>query len=195
MKSHVSKITLLAIIISMALITHYIESILPSLFPFAPGVKLGLANIFTLFAITVLGYREGLVVAVLRCILATFLGSPLSTLAFSLSGAVFAYLAMSLAVYFSRGGVSYIGISVLGSCFHNIGQILISIIILNSTYIVSYLPIMIIMSLPTGLFIGYCTYYATKALYTSHALVQFLDDKGKDVFKTNYNKLKLRSKA
>lgn len=195
MKNYTAKITLLAIILSMALITHYIESMLPSLFPFAPGVKLGLANIFTLFAITVLGYKEGLLVAVLRCVLATFLGSPLSTLAFSLSGAILAFTAMSVMVYFSRGGVSYIGVSVLGSCFHNIGQIIVSAFILNSVYIISYLPVMIIMSLPTGLFIGYCTYYATKALYKSNALMQFLDNKGKDIFKTNYDKLKLRSKA
>lgn len=195
MKNRTAKITLLAIILSMALITHYIESMLPSLFPFAPGVKLGLANIFTLFAITVLGYKEGLLVAVLRCFLATFLGSPLSTLAFSLSGAILAFTAMSVTVYFSRGGVSYIGVSVLGSCFHNIGQIIVSAFILNSVYIISYLPVMIIMSLPTGLFIGYCTYYATKALYKSNALMQFLDNEGKDIFKTNYDKLKLRSKA
>lgn len=195
MKNNVSRLTLLAIIISLALITHYIESLLPVLFPFAPGVKLGLANIFTLFAITVLGYREGFIVAVLRCILATFLGSPLSTLLFSMTGAIFAFAAMSAVVYFSKSGVSYIGVSVLGSCFHNIGQIAVSIILLNSTYILSYLPIMIIMSLPTGIFIGFCTYYATKALYASHAISQFLEEEGRIKFEINYNKLKLRSKA
>ncbi len=195
MSKRVSKLTLLAIIISMALVTHYIESLLPSLFPFAPGVKLGLANIFTLFTITVIGYKEGLVVAVLRCVLATFIGTPLSTLLFSLTGAICAYIAMSLVLSLSRGGVSYIGISVLGSCFHNIGQIVAAGLILNSVYIVSYLPVLIIMSLPTGLFIGYCTYYATKALYASRALCQFLDAGGQNKFETNYNKLKLRSKA
>ena len=194
MKRSVSKMTLLAIIISMALVTHYIESMLPSLFPFAPGVKLGLANIFTLFAITVLGYKEGLIVAVLRCILATFIGSPLSTLAFSLTGAILAYAAMSLALYFAKSSLSYIGISTLGSCFHNIGQILAAGLILNSVYVIAYLPVLIIMSLPTGLFIGFCTYYATKALYNGKALGQFLNKSENAEFEINFNRLKLRSK-
>lgn len=194
MKNNISKLTLLAIILSMALVTHYIESMLPSLFPFAPGVKLGLANIFTLFAITVLGYKAGLTVAVLRCVLATFIGSPLSTLIYSLTGAILAFLAMSLALKLAKGNVSYIGVSVLGSCFHNIGQIAAAGLILNSVYIISYLPVLIAASLPTGLFIGYCTYFATKALYASNAISQFLDAGGKSRFEANYNKLKLRSK-
>lgn len=156
------KLTSLALFISLALILHVVEGMFPV--PFAvPGIKLGLANLVTLIAIMFFNFREVMLIVVLRCLLGSLFGGSISGFLFSVSGGMLSLIFMWLA--YNRIGryFSIIGISVGGAIAHNIGQLLMAGVIISDFRIYGYLPILMISSVVTGVFIGIvCTY--TKGL-------------------------------
>ena len=105
------KITILAIIISQALVLHYIESFIPVL---APGAKLGLANIMTMVTLVLFGFKEAMIVVVIRSVLGPLLGGSVTGILYSLSGGILSGFIMSvlylkLDIYFSLMGISTAG--------------------------------------------------------------------------------------
>jgi len=145
------------------------------LIPGLPGIKPGLANVFSLFALVSLGVGSGFAVVALRCLLAGALwGQPIS-LAYSLAGGMLSTLIMWGMLKLSRGRLSLYGISVGGAFFHNVGQLCVAALILQSGYVFGYLPIMTAMAVPAvpimtamavpaGLFVGLVTGLIKKAL-------------------------------
>ena len=94
------KIALNGLLISLALVLSYIESLFPtSLIIPIPGVRLGLANIVTMFALFYLGFVSAMTISVLRCVLAALMFGGLSSLMFSLSGALLALIIMQVLKY------------------------------------------------------------------------------------------------
>ena len=152
-KSNVNQMTLCAILISMALVLSYIEHFIPlqMIIPL-PGIKLGLANVVTLMALFFLGPRSAFTILILRCILGSVFGGGISGLAFSMTGGI---LAMTVMCIFKQcKGISVYGVSILGAAGHNIGQILVAILVMGSVYVVGYLPYLLIVSVFTGLATG-----------------------------------------
>ena len=107
------KIALNGLLISLALVLSYIESLFPtSLIIPIPGVRLGLANIVTMFALFYLGFVSAMTISVLRCVLAALMFGGLSSLMFSLSGALLALIIMQVLKYGYNKLFSILGISI-----------------------------------------------------------------------------------
>lgn len=153
MSNNTRRLTLCALMISVALVLSYIERFIPlQLVIPLPGIKLGLANIVTLMALFFWGTKYAFVILILRCLLGAGFGGSVSGLLFSLTGGMFAMLVMSV-VKQSRK-ISVYGVSILGAAAHNIGQIAIAIILMHSIYVIGYLPYLLIVSVFTGMVTG-----------------------------------------
>jgi heptaprenyl diphosphate synthase len=148
------RLVFLSLLIGMGSALHVAEGLLPLPLPL-PGVKLGLANIVTLWALSNYGTRNGLIVALSRVLLGSLIGGVFLSPGFllGLTGAVASTLVMALLLKYTDC-FSLIGISLAGAVGHNMGQLLAASLILKSSLIFSYLPVLLLASIPTGLFTG-----------------------------------------
>lgn len=152
------RITMVGLLIALGLILHFVEAMLP-LLPIVgpvPGAKLGLANIITLMALMILGIRGGGLVLFFRIFLGGILSGTFLTFPFYLSfiGGTIAFSFMAIALFFGKRYLSIIGISILGAIGHNTGQILAAAWFVGSWGTLYYFPYLLLLSLPTGFFIG-----------------------------------------
>lgn len=149
------RVVFLALLVAMGTAMYVVEGILTLPLPL-PGVKLGLANIITLLAISLYGFRDGLTVALLRVILGSLISGMFLSPGFllALSGAVSSTLIMALLLKQTRC-FSMIGISMAGAAAHNIGQLLAAALLLRSSATVYYLPVLLATAIPTGFITGY----------------------------------------
>ena len=153
MMKQTRRLTLCAVLLSLALVLSYMERFFPLLLIVPlPGVKLGLANIVSLVALYILGGKSAYLILILRCVLASAFGGGISSLMFSLSGGILSMLAMILSRRLPF--LSIYGVSILGAAAHNIGQICIAMALMNSVYIGAYLPYLLIVALFTGFATG-----------------------------------------
>lgn len=149
----VGRLTLLAMLLGVTLIAGWIERSIP--FDFVvPGVKLGIANVVILFALYKIRPGEVLILVVLKCILTSVLMGSVTALIYSICGSLLSFAAMTVLVKRGSRFLSPIGISVVGAICHNIGQILAASFVLGSFSIVSYLPILLISGVITGILVG-----------------------------------------
>lgn len=141
-----------ALLISLALVLSYMERFFPlqMLIPL-PGIKLGLANIVTLVALQLLGFRNTFFILVLRCVLGAVFGGGITGLAFSLTGGLLAIGVMGLAA--KMPCFSIYGVSILGATAHNVGQICAAMVLMQTVYIAAYLPWLLLV----GIFTGFAT--------------------------------------
>lgn len=156
------RIAFMAVLTAAALIIFIIEAQIPPLVP-VPGVKLGLANTVTLAAVYLLSRKEAGLVLLMRIILgAVFAGSP-STFLFSAFGGLLAWLVMCLLK--DRIAESRIWIvSVFSAVAHNLGQMLICVIVVKTPGIFVYLPVLIASGIVTGAFTGLAAMYLIRAI-------------------------------
>lgn len=149
------RIAFCAVFTALALALSIVENYFPIglLIP-VPGIKLGLANIVTVFAIVMLGPWDAILIILVRCLVMGLFTGPISLL-FSLTGALLAFLVMKF-LSFGLGRVfSVAGISMGGAVAHNIGQIAAAVFIMKDTGLVfSYLPFLMIVALFTGALTG-----------------------------------------
>lgn len=146
------KIAVLGVLTGVTLVLSYLEAILPPIYAAVPGIKVGLPNIVIILILYKFSAREAAVISFLRVVLVALLFGNAMTLAYSLVGAVLSLLVMALmkkADFFSP-----VGVSILGGVFHNIGQILVAIVLLNSTLIGYYMIILTITGTLAGVFVG-----------------------------------------
>lgn len=156
------KITLLAVYTTIALTIFMIESAIPPLVPI-PGVKLGLANIVTLFVIKRHGIRDAALVLFMRVVIASIFAGQIVSFTYSIAGGVLCLLVMGLINYILRGEFLFVT-SVFGAIAHNIGQILAAFFVLKMSGIFAYIPFLIISGIITGLFTGLAVFFAEKKI-------------------------------
>lgn len=143
----------ISVLVAQGMILSFIESMLP--IPFiAPGAKLGLANIITLSAIYLLTFKQATAVVLLRVLLTATTFGSLSSFLYSFSGGVLSLLVMAAILKVFKGEISLIGVSIAGSVAHNLGQLFVAAIIIHNVLILTYLPILLIVAIPTGIFVG-----------------------------------------
>jgi len=149
------RLTLPAVLVSLALLLSLLERALAidALTP-VPGLRLGLPNVVTLFALWALGRRSALTVLVLRCFLGALFGGRLSSLAFSLTGGLFAYAVMALLLPLEGEQFSAVGVSIAGAAGHNLGQVLAARLVMGTAAVYAWLPFLLLGSLGTGLVTG-----------------------------------------
>lgn len=164
-KRSIKKITMLAMLISFALVLSALERMLPvDLIIPVPGIKIGLPNLISIFAVFYLDVFSGLAVVIIRCLLAALMFGGITAFFFSVTGGLLAFLIMWIIKKAVSSFVSPIGISIAGSAFHNIGQIVAAFFVMRSTAVFGYLPLLLISSIGTGFFTGFIFYITDQKL-------------------------------
>jgi len=136
---------------ALAMIFSYVESLVPLVIPI-PGVKLGLANLVTLTGLFYLSPWNVLAIMVCRIFLSGLMFGSLSTIVYSLAGGFVSFLVM---IFLKKIGLfSVIGISIAGGVFHNLGQLLVACLVLESTAPLVYLPYLVIAGAVCGSLMG-----------------------------------------
>ena len=142
---------------ALSVALNIIETFVPLFNGIIPGLKLGLANIVILISLYIYGFKDTLLLSVLRVFIVGILRTGLfsMTFFFSLFGAILSLISMSLVKKYTK--LSVVGVSIVGAIFHSIGQIIIAIIFLSNINILYYLPVLLISSLVTGILVGMCS--------------------------------------
>ena len=145
------KLALGGMLVVLALILSYVESLLP-LSIGVPGVKMGLPNAAILFALYRLGGKEACAISLVRVMLVSILFGSLFSLAYSLAGAA---LSLGVMLLLRRWGkFSPAGVSVAGGVAHNVGQILVAMVLLETAELGYYLPVLCISGTAAGVCVG-----------------------------------------
>lgn len=162
------RIALLGLLTGIALTIFMIEANIPAVVPI-PGVKLGLANIVTVFTVFTLGSREGCAVLLCRIFLGAVFAGNFSSILYSAAGGL---CAIGITILSRRilGRNQIWAAGCLGAIAHSVGQIVMAMVITRSAAVGVYLPVLILISIFTGLFTGLCA--------------QLLVNRGEKIWKT-----------
>ena len=158
------KIARMGLLTALALILSYVESLIPA-FVAVPGVKMGLANIVVVFALYTLGPGEAAIVSIIRVLLSSLLFGSILSLSYSAAGAIISLLSMISMMKTKIFGVT--SVSVTGGVFHNLGQILVACLVLETDVLLYYLPVLILSGTITGAVIGIASSIVIKRLQKS----------------------------
>ena len=158
------KIARMGLLTALALILSYVESLIPA-FVAVPGVKIGLANIVVVFALYTLGPGEAAIVSIIRVLLSSLLFGSILSLSYSAAGAIISLLSMIIMMKTKIFGVT--SVSVTGGVFHNLGQILVACLVLETDVLLYYLPVLILSGTITGAVIGIASSIVIKRLQKS----------------------------
>lgn len=139
------------LLIALAFIFSYIEFLIPINLG-VPGVKLGLANLVVIITLYVSGIPAAFAISIIRIVLNAFTFGNVAAMIYSLAGGILSLLIMILARKTKK--FSTLGVSVLGGVFHNVGQIIVAIIVLETGRLIYYLPVLIVSGLVAGIVIG-----------------------------------------
>lgn len=146
-----TKVAYFGVFTALALIFSYVESLIPIQMGI-PGVKLGLANLIIVIALYKMNMKETFILSIVRIVLAGFMFGNLFAILYSLAGGMLSLSVMCILKRTDR--FSIFGISMAGGVFHNIGQLLMAMIVLESISIGYYFPVLLISGLVTGFVIG-----------------------------------------
>ena len=149
------KLTRLALLAAASVVLGYMESIICGLMPLPPGIKLGLANTVVLYSIYTLGVGCSIILIILKVILTGIMsGNLAAAFLYSMGGAVLSLIAMLAVKSLGRDTVSIIGVSVVGAVFHNVGQILVASLLLQTPGLMFYVFVLMISAVVTGTLTG-----------------------------------------
>lgn len=163
-----SKLTRMALLTAIALTIFMIEAQIPPIVPI-PGIKLGLANTVTVFAVFMLGARDAALILAARIFLGAVFGGNFSTVFYSAGGGAAAILiTIGLRCVLTRKQIWVAG--AMGAIAHSVGQMCVAVALTDTPSLLLYLPVMIVISIFTGTFTGLCG--------------QFLVNRGDKLWKT-----------
>lgn len=148
------KTAYLGLFSALAIIFGYVETLIP-LFAGIPGIKLGLANLSVLFLLERFSCKEAALVSLVRILVIGFLFGNMFSILYSLAGAALSLASMTLLK--KHTDFSLLGISVAGGVSHNIGQLIVAILIVENLSMLYYAPVLLISGVVTGLLIGWLT--------------------------------------
>ena len=164
----VKKLTVMGLLCAIALTIFMVEAQIPALVPL-PGIKMGLSNIVTVFAVFVMGPVEAAVILGGRIFLGAVFAGNFSTILYSAAGGFLAIgVTILLRKVLTEKQMWVAGC--IGAAAHSVGQMAMAVLITGTPGLLVYLPIMIVCSIITGLFTGLCA--------------QVLADRGKKIWKT-----------
>lgn len=160
------KLTELALLATLALIIFIVELRIPNPIPL-PGVKLGLANIITVFAVYHYSIKDVSLMVFVRIFLGAVFGGSIMALLYSLSGAMLCLAGMS--VLKRLVPERYIWLcSAFGAVFHNAGQIMAAMLVTGSPAVLVYFPFLLVTGCAAGIFTGLCAQSVIKRSSTFH---------------------------
>lgn len=147
----VNRTSCMGLLLAFALILSYVEILIP-LQSGIPGMKLGLANLAVVLCLYLLGWREALLLTILKALLSGFLFGNLFMLLYSLAGALVSGAVMILLK--KARGFHLPAVSAAGGVFHNLGQLLVALFAVETYGVLYYIPFLLIAGMTTGLLIG-----------------------------------------
>ena len=148
------KLTLMALLSAIALTIFVVEAQIPALVPI-PGIKLGLANIVTVFAVFTIGSWEAALILAVRIFLGAVFAGNFSTIFYSLAGGALAILVTILLKRILTMKQLWVA-GAFGAIAHSIGQMAMAVLLTGTPGLLIYLPVMILCSIITGTFTGLC---------------------------------------
>lgn len=146
-----SRVAYFGVFTALALIFSYVESLIPISFG-VPGIKLGLANLIIVTALYKLKLSEAYLLAVVRVVLSGFIFGNYFSILYSLAGGLLSLTVMALMK--RNDGFSIMGISIAGGVFHNIGQLIVAMLVVETYSVAYYLPVLLVAGMLTGFIIG-----------------------------------------
>lgn len=146
-----SRVAYFGVFTALALIFSYVESLIPIQIGI-PGMKLGLANLMIVIALYKMSLKETYLLSITRVVLSGFLFGNMFAILYSFAGGLLSLTVM--AVLKKAGGFSVMGVSIAGGVFHNIGQLIIAMIVVETFSVAYYIPVLLIAGVITGLLIG-----------------------------------------
>ena len=145
------KVAFLGLSIALAMILSFVESQIPALVAI-PGIKVGLPNLVMVFLLYKVGWKETVIVSIIRVALVSMLFGNVQTMAFSIAGAVLSLTGMILLKKLEL--FSCIAVSVVGGVLHNVGQIAMACLVTQTIGVATYLPVLLISGTIAGVVIG-----------------------------------------
>ena len=136
---------------ALALIFSYVETLIPVNFGI-PGAKLGLATLIIVIFLYKTNWREALLLSVVRSVLSGFIFGNLFAILYSLAGGILSLAVMALLQ--KSGKFSVIGVSIAGGASHNVGQLIVAMIVVETYQVGYYLPVLLVAGVITGALIG-----------------------------------------
>lgn len=152
MNNKTKHLALLSIFTALALVLSFVESQLPPIYPSIPGIKLGLPNIVIIYSLYRLSPTHTISISLIRVFIVSLLFGNAVMLAYSLSGALLSFLTM---LFLKKiGKFSCVGVSVIGAVTHNLGQIMVAILLLDTLQIGYYMTVLAITGVIAGILVG-----------------------------------------
>ena len=146
-----NRVAYFGVFTALALMFSYIETMIPIQFG-VPGIKLGFANIMIVIMLYKSSAKEALLLSIVRIMLSGFLFGNLSSILYSIAGGVLSLGIMTLLK--KQGGFSVIGVSVAGGVSHNVGQLFVAMLVVETYQVGYYFPVLLVAGVLTGLGIG-----------------------------------------
>lgn len=147
----VANLALCAVLLALAIVISFIEASL-NITPPVPGIKLGLANLVMVCALYILGGKYAVVISIARVLMVGIFSGHAEMIPYSLAGGLLSLAVMVLLKRCTK--LSVVAISCFGGICHNIGQLIVAMIVVENTSMVIYLPALLIAGFITGLAIG-----------------------------------------
>ena len=145
------RVAVLGLLASLAIILGYVESLIPIGIG-VPGIKIGFANMVIVAVLYFDGAVSSLIISVIRVFLIGFMFGNMSSIIYSLAGALFSLFVMWGLKKFDR--FSIVGVSAAGGASHNAAQIAVASVLLETTGIFYYLPVLFVFGIISGIIIG-----------------------------------------
>ena len=145
------RIANMAMLVALAIIFSYVEFMIPINLGI-PGIKLGLANLVIVIALYTLKLSDVWIISILRILIIGFMFGSGMSIIYSLAGAIVSLIVMMLVKKIN--GFSIMGVSMIGAVCHNLGQIAVAMIVVETTSILYYVPALLVAGLITGAIIG-----------------------------------------
>ncbi len=156
------KLTVLALLSAAALVFAYVESLFPPLVASVPGIKMGLPNIAIIFTLYKFGVKEAFTVSFIRLIFVSLLFGNMMSLWYSFMGALLSLSVMAILKKLDL--FSLAGISVAGGVLHNLGQILVAILLTGVSEIAYYMIFLAVSGTVSGILIGLVSAFIIKRI-------------------------------
>lgn len=145
------RIAKMSMLVALAIIFSYIEFLIPINLG-VPGIKLGLANLVIVIALYTMNTMDVCLISILRILILGFMFGSGMSIIYSIAGAVLSLIVMCIIKRIK--GFSIVGVSIAGGVCHNIGQIVVAMLVVETTGILYYMPALLVSGVITGAIIG-----------------------------------------
>ncbi|MGN0169927.1 MAG: Gx transporter family protein [Lachnospiraceae bacterium] len=160
-KNKTARVAYTGMMVALAFVLSYVEALIPISLGI-PGAKIGLANLVIMVALYTIGTGQAFVLSMVRILLVGFTFGSMASMMYSLAGGLLSFAVMAAAKKWDCFTMT--GVSILGGVFHNIGQILMAVAVVENGKLLYYLPVLLVFGVLAGVAIGMAASMVTKRI-------------------------------